>query len=179
MTTLVVARGRALSALKAGDCPSPSINGAPAIVGRSDDASGLVMLTGDFGRERKRPHVGPPSADLIVLSRSGPDFAATPAALSGDPARPAMVAALDRDASGAPVFNRQGELAGVVAPIDDDPKRVARVALIAPHAIIGADALRSFLAPNETTGDPAAAQKSAGAIAADEKDAVVAVDCGR
>jgi len=177
-TALIVARGKALSVLKPDDCPTPSISGKPARVARTEGATGLVMLTGDFGRERESPRLGSPSADLIVLSHSGAEVAAISAALASDAASPAIVAGLDRNASGAPVFNRQGELAGIVAPIGDDPKRVATVALIAPHSIIGADALRSFLPATEMTADPGATPKSAGAIAADEKDAVAAVYCG-
>ena len=178
-TALIVARGRALSAFKPDDCPNPSIDGKPASLARTDGATGLVMLAGDFGRDREALRLGPPSSDLIVLSHSGAEVAANSAARAGDAASPALVAGLEKNASGAPVFNRQGELSGIVAPIAASPQRVSTVALLAPHAIIGVDALRSFLSPNEMTADPAPATKSAGAIAADEKEAVVAVYCGK
>ena len=79
-------------------------------------------------------------------------------------------------AGGAPVFDRRGALVGVVAPIVEEPKRIGDVALTAPHALIAQDAVRAFLGGGESAPLGAAAL-SAGAIAAREKDALVAVFC--
>ena len=55
-TALFVAPDRALTALKAADCPNPSVDGKPATFERSDDATGLALLKGDFGpRPDRRP----------------------------------------------------------------------------------------------------------------------------
>ena len=87
-----------------------------------------------------------------------------------------VVAALDKSAGGAPAFDRGGALVGLVAPIAGDPRRVAGVALAAPHAIIAPDAVRGFLGGGESAPEGAAAL-SAGEIAAREKGALLAVFC--
>ena len=82
---------------------------------------------------------------------------------------------MDKSAGGGPVFDRSGALVGLVAPIADEPKRIAGVALAAPHALIAPEAIRAFVG-----GEPAsasAAPLSAGDIAAREKKALVAVFC--
>ncbi len=59
--------------------------------------------------------------------------------------RQAILAALTKSASGAPVFDRKGALEALVAPIKDEPKRVAGVVLVEPHALIALDAIKRFL----------------------------------
>ena len=113
-----------------------------------------------------------------MLNYDGQRLAANPAALSGDAERPLVVASLERSASGGHAFDRQGGLAGLIAPIADEPKRVAGVALAAPHALTGPEALSAFLGGGEAARD-AGAPLSAGAIAAREKGAVMAVFCGK
>ena len=85
--------------------------------------------------------------------------------------------ALEKSASGAPVFDRRGALVGVVAPIAEEPKRVNGVALAAPHALIGPEPLRSFLGAVATASPADAASVSAGDVAAREKGALLAVVC--
>jgi hypothetical protein len=76
------------------------------------------------------------------------------------------------------VFDRRGALVGLIAPIVAAPKRIAGVALAAPHAIIAPDAARAFLGAGESA--PAGTGSlSAGDIAAREKDSLLAVYCGR
>ncbi|MGA9850003.1 MAG: serine protease, partial [Roseiarcus sp.] len=67
-------------------------------------------------------------------------------------------------------------LAGLVAPIADEPRRIAGVALAAPYPLIPPEAIGAFLGGGELAPEPAA-ELSAGAIAAREKNAVVAVYC--
>ena len=74
------------------------------------------------------------------------------------------------------MFDRSGALVGLVAPIAGEPKRVAGVALAAPHALIAADAVRAFLGGGEPASE-SATPLSAGDIAAREKKALVAVFC--
>ena len=47
-TALVIAPGKALTALKADDCPNPTVAGKPVRIERADAATGLAMIAGDF-----------------------------------------------------------------------------------------------------------------------------------
>ncbi len=112
-----------------------------------------------------------------MLSAAGERVAANAASLASD-APPIAVASLEKGASGAPAFDRAGALAGLIAPIADEPKRVAGVALAAPHALIEPQAIGAFLGGGELTPLPSPTL-SAGAIAARERGAVLAVSCGK
>jgi peptidoglycan hydrolase-like protein with peptidoglycan-binding domain len=175
-TALVVAPGKALTALKADDCPHPTVAGKPVRIERADGATGLVMLAGDFASNGGAPQLGSLGQDLVILGFSGPRVAASPASFSGGDARPVVTAAVDKGASGGPVFDRRGALVGLVAPIAGEPKRVAGLALAAPHMLIASDALRAFLGASEPASE-GAASLSAGDIAARERKALVAVFC--
>ncbi|HEY1454683.1 MAG TPA: peptidoglycan-binding protein [Roseiarcus sp.] len=175
-TALIVAPGKALTALKTSDCPNPTIGGKPVRFERTDAATSLAMIAGDFGADGEAPRFGAPATDVVVLGFAGPRLAASPASLSAGEARPAIIAAVETSAGGGPVFDRRGALVGLVAPIADEPRRVAGVALAAPHAVITPDAIRAFLGAGESV--PAGAPDlSAGDIAAREKEALVAVFC--
>ena len=175
-TALLVGPGRALTALKPEECSNPSIGGKPARFERSDAATGLAILAGDFGDRREPPRLGALKDDLVVLSASGDRLAASPATLGGDAEKPIIVASLDKSGTGSPTFNRDGGLAGLVAPIAAQPQRIAGVVIAAPHPIVGPEALKAFLGAVELSPE-ASAPLSAGAIAAREKTAVVAVFC--
>jgi peptidoglycan hydrolase-like protein with peptidoglycan-binding domain len=175
-TALVVAPRKALTALKADDCANPTVGGKPVRIERTDAATNLAMIGGDFGANGEAPRFGAPAPDVVVLGFAGPRLAASPGSLAGDEARSAIVAAVETSGGGGPVFDRRGALVGLVAPIAMEPKRVAGVALAAPHAIIAPETVRSFLG----AGDPAPAGAetlSAGDIAAREKAALLAVYC--
>ena len=176
-TALIVAPGKALTALKADDCPNPTVAGKPVRIERTDAATALAMIGGDFGAYGEAPRFGAPAPDMVVLGFAGTRLAASPATLAGE-GRPAVVAAVERSAGGGPVFDRQGALVGLIAPIAGEPRRVAGVALAVPRAIIGADAIRAFLGVGESAPeDPAAL--SAGDIAAREEHLLLAVYCGK
>jgi peptidoglycan hydrolase-like protein with peptidoglycan-binding domain len=175
-TALVVAPGKALTALKAADCPHPTVAGKPVRIERADAATGLVILAGDFASNGGAPQLGSTAQDLVILGFSGPRVAASPASFTGGDARPVVTAAVDKGASGGPVFDRRGALVGLVAPIAGEPKRVAGLALAAPHMLIAPDALRAFLGASEPASK-GAASLSAGVIAARERKALVAVFC--
>ena len=142
-----------------------------------DAATGLALLTGDFGAA-KAPPLGALAPDLVVLSAGGERVSAIPAARAGG-AEPAVVAALGKSAAGSPVFDRQGGLAGVVAPIAEEPKRVGGVALAGRHGLIDAEAIGAFLGGGTLTPIANPAPLSTGAIAAREKTAVAAVTCAK
>ena len=173
-TALVVAPGKALTALKADDCPHPTVAGKPVRIERADAATGLVLLAGDFASSGGAPRLGSPAQDLVVLGFDGSRLAASSASFTGGDARPVVTAAVDKGASGGPVFDRRGALVGLVAPIAGEPKRVGSVALASPHPLIAPDALRAFLGASEPASE-GAASLSAGDIAARERKALVAV----
>jgi len=175
-TALVIAPGQALTALTPADCPNASIGGKPVRFERADPTTGLAILSGDFGARGDPPRLGALKPDLIVLSAAGDVVAANFASLTGDAAKPLVIASLEKGASGGPAFDREGNLAGLVAPIADEPKRIAGVALASRHPLIVPEAIGAFLGGGEMTPEPGA-QLSAGAIAAREKDAVVRVFC--
>src|SRR5580692_8652667 len=70
-TALVVAPGKALTALKADDCPHPTVAGKPVRIERADAATGLAMLAGDFASNGGAPPLGAPREDLVVLGFDG------------------------------------------------------------------------------------------------------------
>ena len=139
-------------------------------------ATGLAILSGDFGAKGEPPRLGALKSDLVVLSAAGDRVAANSASLTAEATHPSVTASLEKSASGGPAFDREGRLAGLVAPIADEPKRIAGVPLAAAHALIVPDAIGAFLGGGELTPEPAATL-SAGAIAEREKGAVLAVFC--
>jgi hypothetical protein len=175
-TALVVAPGKALTALKTNGCQNPTVAGKPVRIERADAATGLVILAGDFAPNGGAPRLGSPAQDLVVLGFDGPRLAASSAWFTGGEAAPVVTAAVDKGASGGPVFDRSGALVGLVAPIAAEPKRVGSVALASPHPLIAPDALRAFLGASEPASKEAGSL-SAGDIAARERKALVAVFC--
>src|SRR3984957_6869088 len=87
-TALIVAAGKGLTALKADDCPHPTVAGKPVRIERADAATGLVMLAGDFASNGGAPQLGSPAQDLVILGFSGPRVAASSASFSGGEAAP-------------------------------------------------------------------------------------------
>ena len=180
-TALFVAPGQALTALPA-SCAEPLVDGKPAKVLRADATSGLTLIGGEFGAGARAPTVASGATDLVALSLSTaagkPTLEASPGAAApiGEGTF-AIVAALTKSASGAPVFDRQGALAGIVAPIKDEPRRVGAVAIAEPHRLIGAEAISAFLGISVAGAPPQAASLSAGEIAASERGALAEVVC--
>ena len=177
-TALVVAPGKALTALKPDDCPNPIVGGKPARFERTDAATGLALLAGDFGGKGEPPRLGALSPDLVVLSASGERVAANSATLASDAAADRRRLARKERERRPGLRPRRRALPASIAPIADEPKRVSGVALAAPHALIEPQAIGAFLGGGELTPLPSA-PLSAGAIAAREKGAVLAVSCGK
>jgi hypothetical protein len=176
-TAFVFAPGKALTAIKADECASPTVAGKPIRFERTDAATALAIVVGDFGPNGEAPHFGAPASDVVVLGFAGTRLAASPASLAGGEGRPVVVAAVERSAGGGPVFDRRGGLVGLVAPIAEEPRRIGGVALAAPHAVIAPDAIRAFLGAGEPAPEGAAAL-SAGDIAGREEQALLAIYCG-
>jgi hypothetical protein len=181
-TALFVAPGEALTALAVVACADLVVDGKPAKILRADAPSGLTLIGGEFGVDAKAPTVAGGAADLVALSLSPaankPALEASPAAAApiGEGAS-AIVAALAKSASGAPVFDREGALAGIVAPIRDEPRRVGAVAIAEPHRLIGAEAVAAFLGVPLAAAPAQAASLSAGEIAMSERGALAEVVC--
>jgi hypothetical protein len=144
-TAFAVGPGRALTALKPDDCANPIVDGKPARFERTDAKTGLAILSGDFAPEGKLPGLGALAPDLIALSYGGARVSANSASLGSGPGRPFVLASLEKSARGAPLFDRRGGLVGVVAPIGQDPKRIAGVALAVAHPIVEPQAVGAFL----------------------------------
>ena len=77
-TALVVARGQALTALKADDCPNPMVGGKPVRFERADAATALAMIAGDFDWKGealasvRRRRISSSSASPVAASRQAP-----------------------------------------------------------------------------------------------------------
>ena len=155
-TALIVAPGKALTALKTSDCPNPSVAGKPVRIERADAETGLAMIAGDFASNRRSPALGAPVQDLVILGFAGPRLAASSASFAGDGARPVVTAAVDKSASGGPcsigagrssALWRQSRTSPGASPASRSPLRTP---LIAP------DALRAFLGGGEPAAEEAA-----------------------
>ncbi|MGA2486400.1 MAG: peptidoglycan-binding domain-containing protein [Roseiarcus sp.] len=182
-TALFVAPGQALTALPVVACADLAVDGKPAKILRADAPSGLTLIGGDFGAGAAAPTLAAGATDLVALSLSPAAGGKSTLEASPGAAAPvgegtfAIVAALTKSASGAPAFDRRGALAGVVATIKDEPRRVGAVAIAEPHRLIGAEAIAAFLGLPLAAAPPQAASLSVGEIAAGERGALAEVVC--
>jgi peptidoglycan hydrolase-like protein with peptidoglycan-binding domain len=182
-TALFVAPGQALTALPVVACADLAVDGKPAKILRADAPSGLTLIGGDFGAGAAAPTLAAGATDLVALSLSLAAGGKSTLEASPGAAAPvgegtfAIVAALTKSASGAPAFDRRGALAGVVATIKDEPRRVGAVAIAEPHRLIGAEAIAAFLGLPLAAASTQAASLSAGEIAAGERGALAEVVC--
>lgn len=179
-TALVVGPGEALTALREADCKAPRVDGKPVTFAKTDAASGLALLAGDFGKASALT-AGSASGDLVVLSlapNGGKSSleAANASATALPDGRIALLAALASSAQGAPVFDRQGGLAGIVAPFAHPPLRRGAVIISEPHLAIGVEAVKS-LAPIAAAA-PTGEALTAGDIARRLRGAIIGVYCG-
>jgi hypothetical protein len=182
-TALFVAPGQALTALPVVACADLAVDGKPARILRADAPSGLTLIGGEFGPAASAPTLVGGATDLVALSLAPAAVGTSTLEASPGAAAPAgegtfaIVAALAKSASGAPVFDRHGALAGVVASIKDEPRRVGAVALAEPHRLIGPDAISAFLGIPVAAALAPAGLLSVGEIAASERGALAEVVC--
>jgi len=182
-TALFVAPGQALTALPVVACADLAVDGKPAKILRADAPSGLTLIGGEFGAGAAAPTLAAGATDLVALSLSPAAGGKSTLEASPGAAAPvgegtfAIVAALTKSASGAPAFDRRGALAGVVATVKDEPRRVGAVAIAEPHRLIGAEAIAAFLGLPLAAAPTQAASLSAGEIAAGERGALAEVVC--
>ncbi|MGD1036996.1 MAG: peptidoglycan-binding domain-containing protein [Roseiarcus sp.] len=183
-TGLIVAPGQALTAIRAADCANPTVDGKAAKILRADAASGLALIAGDFGAGAEPPSFAAGDGEFVVLSLE-PGATPDKTTLEANAATPTpageggqtIVAALTNAASGAPAFDRKGDLAALVAPIKGEPKRVAGVVLAEPHALIALDAIKRFLGEGGAAALPDAADLAAGEIARQKRASIVKIVC--
>jgi peptidoglycan hydrolase-like protein with peptidoglycan-binding domain len=182
-TALFIAPGQALTALPVVSCAELTVDGRPAKILRADAPSGLTLIGGEFGVGSPSPMLVVGATDLIALSLA--PSAAGKSTLEASPGVTApagegtfaVVAALTRSASGAPVFERHGALAGVVASIKDEPRRVGAVAIAEPHRLIGAETIAAFLGISVAAAPAQGVSLSVGEIAARHRGALAEVVC--
>ena len=185
---LLVASGEALSAIGSAECPRPSINGKPVKYLHEDKQSGLSLIGVESHVTVGALSLAPLGEDLVALSYAQDDSDArpvlnvtpvSPLAQTASAARPLLLASLPKNATGGPVFDRKGRLAAVIASAMGDPKLVAGVTPLAPHAAITAADIERFLASADVAmgkaGDDAAS--GAGRLAADKSELIVAIAC--
>ena len=182
-TALFIAPGQALTALPVAACADLTVEGKSAKILRADAPSGLTLIGGEFGAGAAAPTLAGGATDLIALSLA--PAAAGKSTLEASPgvAAPtgeatfAIVAALAKSAGGAPVFDRQGALTGVVASIKDEPRRIGAVAIAEPHRLIGAQTISAFLGIAVAVAPAQAGSLSVGEIAASKRGALAEVVC--
>lgn len=179
-TGIVIAPGKVLtSAALTQACANPTVNGAPARADAGGASSGAIILSIQGGRAAQVAVGSAPADNESVVALSA--VAGQPAQLASGALRmggasPLLVAGVNGGAMGAPVFDRRGQLIGVVA---ENPKPVAVASLgAAPainHKVVPASAFASLL-----PASPAAAgdNLSAGAIAQRIAGSIVAIGCG-
>lgn len=169
-------------------CRSLSVGGRPAKLRLKDDASGLVLLDIE-GRPAGNPlglRAQPPGADEgLVLVAFGDDAGKRAAvALPGQSVqvagKPAVWAPLQPGQAGAPAFDRQGRLVGLVTANPSDRVLVAGVAPQRSYALADATVIQAALGraglslPAAITG----AELSTGAVVERVSGAVLSLVCG-
>jgi hypothetical protein len=170
-----------LTALPVAACADLAVDGGPAKILRVDATSGLTLVGGGFGAGAEAPALVSDATELVALSLA-PAVAgkarleASPGAAAGEGGA-AIVVALAEGTSGAPAFDRQGRLAGVVAPLADKSRGVGGPAIAEPHKLIGAEAVAAFLGISSAAAPGEGAALSIAGLAARKRGALAEVTC--
>ncbi|MCJ2045450.1 serine protease [Methylobacterium sp. J-078] len=183
-TGLIVAPGRVLTAAAAlAGCRSPTVAGLPARVVPGSGTDLVLLESASLaGRTPVIPalRAGALAAGegLVVLGAEAEGVAVAPGEAGAAGAR--ITAPLQPGAGGAPVLDRSGALAGLVAAFPSAPRLVAGVVPPASYALVPAGTVAAFLgqaglAPPAAA--PATGAGTLGAAAASLSGAVVAVTC--
>ncbi len=181
LTALVVAPGRALTALAAFKaCPSPRLSGQPVRLIAEDAASGLALVQAEaLSAPAAAFAVASAASAVSVIARgAGADGVSTLLTAPGDVGADGLSAPLQPGAAGAPVFARDG-LAGIVVSDPSARYQVAGVVISARHRIADATAVMQFLRAQGVT--PAVAQgdsSGSGGVAQRQGRSVLAIECG-
>lgn len=186
---LVLDERTALSAAPAVDaCRSLRVGNRAAKLRLRDDASGLVLLDLDGAGAAKPTGLraeAPRADEVLVLVAYGNDAGKRVAmALPGQsvPAggKPALRAPLQPGQAGAPAFDRQGRLVGIVIDNPSDKVLIAGVAPQRSYALADAAAIQAMLGRAGASLPPAAAGSdlSTGAVVERVSSAVQPIVCG-
>ncbi|MEH3118262.1 MAG: serine protease [Methylorubrum populi] len=182
-TGLKLGGGRVLTAAAALDaCPAPRVGGAAARVERRDAGGSLALLRveGLSGGAAPplRTEASAEGEAILVLSAGAKG---APGVAPGTAVADGVFAPLQPGAGGAPVLDRSGRLAGLVARFPAAPRLIAGVMPPTRYPVVPAGAVAAFLAES---GVPAGAGRNAaattlGGAAAPLLGAVVAIACER
>ncbi|WP_431311037.1 serine protease [Methylobacterium nigriterrae] len=181
-TGLAVGPGRILTAAAALEaCAALRIEGAAARILKADPGRGLALLEASAPATAAPPS---PRADPVAEGEALVAVAAGPGGVSVAPGSGApaggVFAPLQPGAAGAPVLDRSGALAGLVARFPAAPRLIAGVMPPASHALVPGTAVAAFLSENGIKAGPPrpGAPASLGAVAAPLAGAVVGIQCG-
>ncbi|KQO65720.1 peptidoglycan-binding protein [Methylobacterium sp. Leaf88] len=182
-TGLVVAPGRVLtSAAALVDCRAPVVAGLPTRASPGSTADLMLLETALLpGRTERTPalHAGAlTEGEAVVALAVDAEGGVVVAPGRSEPGGARVAAPLQPGAGGAPVLNRAGALAGLVATVQKQPRLIAGVMPPASYRLVPADALAAFLgAAGLRTAPAPKAAGTLGAAAATLVGAVVAITC--
>jgi len=179
----------ALSVAPAVDaCRSLRVGNRGAKLRLKDDASGLVVLDLDGTGAAKPPGLraeAPRADEALVLVAYGNDAGKRIAVtLPGQSVqaggKPALRAPLQPGQAGAPAFDRQGRLVGIVTDNPSDKVLIAGVAPQRSYALADAAAIQAMLGRAGASLPPAAAGSdlSTGAVVEQVSGSVLPIVCG-
>ena len=195
VTATLLAAGKAMAVLPA-SCVAPAANGAPLRILAGDPESGLALLEVSSGKASPVSFSATPIADgapLVIVGFAETFTALAPSTLSvapgeaivdAGPEHPRVTAPLQPPAAGSAVFDRAGQLAGVIGREPREPRRFAGIVPLATHPVIP---LRRLLQVSAIAGavppkaDAADAEKprSVGDIISSARISLIAIDCPR
>jgi hypothetical protein len=179
----------ALSVASASEgCRSLRVGGRTARLRLKDDASGLALLDLEGTGGAKPPGLrsgAPGGEEALILVAFGNDAGKRVAmALPGQSVaaggKPALSAPLQPGQAGAPAFDRQGRLVGIVTDNPSDKILIAGVAPQRSYAFAGSAAIQAVLASAGTSLPQASAgaELSTGAVVERVSESVLPVICG-
>ncbi|KAB1075803.1 serine protease [Methylobacterium planeticum] len=184
-TGIGVAPGRVLTAAAALEgCAAPRIGGMAARVVASDPGRGLALLESSAARAvaalPARPNPVAEGDALVVVAA---DAGGVSVAAGSGSAAGGVFAPLQPGSAGAPVLDRAGALAGLVARFPAAPRLVAGVMPPTSLPLVPGSAVAAFLSENGIAPAPSGAgagvSASLGAVAAPVSGAVLGIGCGR
>ncbi|HEY8567180.1 MAG TPA: serine protease [Beijerinckiaceae bacterium] len=180
-TGLALAPRRVVTSAAVESCPDLRVNKAKARVLRADAASGLALLETEAAVTGTAPRLGEGGSDVVVLSQATlagtTSLVATPGSLDGT----RIAAPLQPGGAGAPIFDRSGNLVGLVGTLAPEPRLIAGIVPPMTHPARMAEAIKGFLSANGVAAQPAGAgaNRTAGEIVAETGARVVAIECAR
>jgi peptidoglycan hydrolase-like protein with peptidoglycan-binding domain len=181
-TGVVVGPRAVLTSASVESCPDLRVGGTRAKIAKSDKGAGVALIETEASRNApplptRADALGPEAAVVALVYSGGPTLSVVPGETGSGGT---VIAPLQPGASGAPVFDRAGALAGVVGAMPTAPRLVVGIVPPAHYRLVPASEIRRFLSSESPlAAAPAGADRTAGDIAAAAGPAVVAIDCAR